>query len=116
MVSKRRSYTRSRPSYYGCGKMVAKDAKRALNIASGIKRLINIEIKNHDVQQNAVLLTNVPAIIQLTNIALGDTTNTRDGSQCKMIGIEMNFVLAINASAATSTTVRCLLVVDKQTN
>lgn len=105
----------SRPTYSGCGKMVANDAARALAMAKGIKRLINVEIKNFDNQQTAVLITDTPAIIQLSNIAIGDTTNSRDGSQCKMIGVDLNFTLFQNASAVL-TYVRIMLVIDKQTN
>lgn len=75
---KRSSY--KRPGYKSCGRMVYGDAKKALVLARGIKRLINVEVKNFDTQQNNVVITNVPVIVQLTNIPTGDTTNSRDGS------------------------------------
>ncbi len=105
----------ARPGYASCGKMVWGDAKKALTLAQGLKRLVNVEIKNHDVQQTVVNLTTTPVIIQLSNIPQGDTTITRDGAQCKVLAIEMNVQIHAVASSSIST-VRLLLVCDKQTN
>ncbi len=110
---RRKKYTR--PGYRSCSRMVIGDAKKALLIARGVKRLLNIEIKNFDVQQNAVSIPDTPIIIQLSNIPQGDTTSSRDGAQCKMVGIDMNYTVNMHASA-TITQVRILLVIDKQTN
>lgn len=104
-----------RPGYKSCGRMVYGDAKKALVIAKGIRRLMNVEIKNFDTLLSGVVCSTVPLISQLTNIPVGDTTNSRDGSQCKMIGIEMNYTLAVNATLPR-TVVRIMLVLDKQTN
>ena len=104
-----------RPGYRACGKMVYGDASRALSYAKGLRRLLNIEIKNHDVQQTTVNLGTVPIITQLTNIPQGDTTITRDGAQCKMIGVDFNYMIQGN-TASTIQNVRIMLVVDKQTN
>ena len=97
--------------------MVISDAGKALAIASSLKRLVNVEIKNFDVQQTGVSLTTVPVIIQLSNIPQGDPSSTisRDGAQCKVLAIEMGIQLLVNNSAA-STSVRLLLICDKQTN
>ncbi len=104
-----------RPGYKSCGKMVYGDAKKALSIACGVKRLLNIEIKNFDVQPGTASVTDTPVIIQLSNIPQGDTTASRDGSQCKMVGIEVRYVISRNASADQSHC-RVMLVVDRQTN
>ncbi len=109
----RRSYTKPK-SRYGARQALG-DAAKALAIARGIKKLINVEVKNFDVQQGGVSLTQTPVIVQLSNIAQGDGTNQRDGAQCKMVGIDLNFVLTQNASA-TQTFVRVMLILDKQTN
>ena len=54
----RKTYKKnSRPGYKACGRMVYSDAKKALSIARGVRRLINVEIKNFDVQQTSVALT-----------------------------------------------------------
>ncbi len=104
-----------RPGYISCGKMVWSDAKKALAMAQGVKRLINVEVKNFDVQQTSVTLTAVPVIIQLSNIPQGDTTITRDGAQCKVLALELSLQLQANSAAVTQS-VRIMLVCDKQTN
>lgn len=113
MSSKKSTY--KRPGYRSCGKMVYSDAKKALALARATRRLLNIEVKNHDVQQNLITLTSAPVIIQLSNIPQGDTTISRDGNQCKMSGLQMDYIITQHASAIT-THVRVLLVLDKQTN
>lgn len=109
----KKKYTR--PGYKSCGKMVFGDAKKALAIASSLKRLVNVEIKNFDVQQTAIGVANVPVIVQLSNIPQGDTTITRDGAQCKVLSLELSLRIVLNTSAV-ATVVRFLLVCDKQTN
>ncbi len=111
----RKSYS-SRPGYGSCAKMVYGDAQKALTLARSVKRLLNVEIKNHDVQQTAIAIINSGSIIQLSNIASGDTTNTRDGAQVKMVGYDLNFQINQNVSATAMTFVRVMLVQDKQTN
>ncbi len=104
-----------RPGYRACTRMVVGDAKKALAAAKGIKRLLNVEVKNHDLQQLSVVLSQTPVIIQLSNIDRGDTTNLRDGAQCKMIGIDLNYMLQVSATLPRSV-VRIMLILDKQTN
>ncbi len=113
--SRRKRTSYRRPGYKACGKMVYSDARKALSVAAGIKRLLNIEIKNFDSQQTAVNITTVPVIVQLSNIPQGDTTITRDGAQCKMIGVDFNYMLIRNGSSVIQR-VRVMLVIDKQTN
>ncbi len=113
---RRKNYKRSaRPGYRRCAKMVYSDAAKALTIARGVRRLLNVEVKFHDNQQTAVALTNVPIIRELTNIAQGDTGSTRDGNQCKVIGIELAYIIIANTSTPF-TSVRIMIVLDKQTN
>lgn len=103
------------PSYISCGKLVVSDAQKALKIAQQVKSLLNVEVKNHDVQQSLVNITSTPVIVQLTNIANGDTTNTRDGSQVKLTALEFTMQILLNSSA-TRSSFRCLIICDKQTN
>ncbi len=113
---KRKYVPRNKPAgYYSCSKFAIEKGAKALAMVTALKRLTNIEIKNFDVQQNGVAVTQTPVIVQLSNIPIGDTTNSRDGSQCKMIGIDLNFLLTQNASA-TQTFCRVMLILDKQTN
>ncbi len=114
----KKSYKRkykARPGYISCGKMVMSDAARALQMAKYLKGIVNVEFKNHDVQQIGVPLSNAVTITQLTNIAQGDTTLTRDGSSCKVMSIMLNYTLQVNSSAA-GIVIRIMLVHDKQTN
>ncbi len=116
MPYKKKPYVKyKRPGYKACGKMVYADAAKALAIARGVKRLINVEIKNFDVQQTNTAITDTPVIIQLTNIPQGDTTITRDGAQCKVLALELSIFLTRHTSSE-NTTVRLMLVCDKQTN
>ncbi len=105
-----------RPGYYSCGKMVAGDAKQALALAKNVKSLLNVEFKNHDISITPVGIPDgVGVIHQLTNIPQGDTGESRDGSNIKITSIYIKLLLNINVSAIT-TSVRVLLVQDKQTN
>ncbi len=109
----RRKYRKRRPPnrrqiYGAAGKQLFKDVR-------SLKRLINVEFKFHDVQLTSQTVDEVPLITQLSNIAIGDTTNTRDGSQVKCLSLQIAF--SINSSAsATASLVRVLLIKDKQTN
>ncbi len=106
--------TYKRPGYRACGKMVYGDAKKALIMARGVKRLLNVEIKFFDTQLVSAMNNSI-TITQLTNIPQGDTGITRDGSQCKMLGLAFDYFIAVHASAV-STICRVMVVVDKQTN
>lgn len=113
MVVPRKKY--KRPGYRRCAKMVVGDAAKALALARRVKGMLNVEVKNFDTKQTATELTNTMVITQLTNIPRGDTTNERDGSQCKMVGVNLHYLLVVSATAPR-TSVRILLVLDKQTN
>ncbi len=101
-----------RPGYKACGRMVVGDAKKALVIARGLKRLINIEVKNFDTQQTSVAIGTGVVILQLSNIPQGDGTSTRDGAQCKVIGIQLCYKVEMDVSAVQSQ-FRLQLVLDK---
>jgi len=65
---------------------------KALTIARGIKKMINVEYKFHDVQLTSVALPQTPLITQLTNIAQGDTDQTRDGAQVKLTRLSIKLL------------------------
>ncbi len=112
---KKRSYKSARPGYVSCGKMVFSDAQKALAMAKYVKGLVNVEFKNHDVQGTSVAIGTVPVITQLTNIAQGDTTNTRDGASIKVTSFLFKYKILMSASAF-NTQVRVMLILDRQTN
>ncbi len=100
---------RGRMQIYGAaGHQLYKDVR-------SLKRLINVEFKFHDVQLTSVAISITPGIVQLSNIAQGDTDVTRDGSQLKVLSIQLAYQIIAHASS-TRTFVRVLLVKDKQTN
>ncbi len=105
----------SRPGYVRCGKMVISDASKALAMAKYLKSIVNVERKNHDSSGTAVARDTTADIISLTSIAQGDTTVQRDGSQCKLVSLALKYFIEINPSA-TTTQVRVMIVLDKQTN
>ncbi len=113
---KKKSYKYKRPGYRACGSMLYGDAKKALTIASNLKRLVNVEVKNFDVQQTNVAVAVTPVIVQLSNIPQGDTTISRDGAQCKVLSIELNIVVFRELTTSVISQMRLLLVCDKQTN
>lgn len=115
VVGKFRKKKRKHPGYRRCGQMVYSDATKALLMAKNIKNLLNVEFKNHDVQATALALNTTGTITQLTNIAIGDTTNTRDGSSLKIVSLLFSYILRINSSA-TDSQFRIMLVQDRQTN
>lgn len=115
-MPKRIAYkAKSKTSYSACGKMVWGDAKKALKIAQSVKALLNVEVKNFDIQQTVANMSTTPFILQLSNIPQGDTTSTRDGNQLKTMGLELGYSLIVNATLPR-TIVRIIVVCDKQTN
>ncbi len=96
--------------------MVISDASKALALARGVKRLLNVEFKNHDLLQGAVGIPDgVGTIFQLTNIPQGDTGTSRDGANVKITSIYIKGIMILSSSA-NSTVYRIMLVEDKQTN
>ncbi len=110
---KKRGY--KRPGYKSCGRMVYNDAAKALSLARQVKQMINVEYKFFDSQFTGGAENTTPKITKLTNILQGDGGSSRDGNQVKVVGIYLNYLCTIHASA-TTTQVRVLLVLDKQTN
>lgn len=104
---KRRRFKKKR-SYLGT-------ASKALSIALGLKKLLNVEYKQFNSQSTAAVITDVPNISELTNIPQGDTGETRDGDSIKWTRINCRYFGQFNPSA-TSTLVRAMLVCDHQTN
>ncbi len=91
-------------------------AQKALALAKRNRRKIaKVEIKNFDTKLNVADMDVLPTIVQLTNIAQGNTTITRDGAQCTVIGIDFRYFVRINTIAVASI-VRVMLVLDRQTN
>lgn len=110
---KKKAY--SRPGYYSCGKMVVNDASKALSLAKHAMALINVEFKRRIQQATSLAVANTPVLTLLTNLAQGDTAITRDGAHAKFVSIRWNYFISSHASALF-TCIRCMVVMDKQTN
>ncbi len=81
-----------------------------------IKRNLNVEKKEWNTTLTAATIVNGSgAIQQLTNIPQGDTTSSRDGSQCRVLSVQGKGIISQDPDAV-QTVVRLMLVLDKQTN
>ncbi len=80
-----------------------------------LKKMVNVEYKNFDIQLTNGTATPAGAIQQATNIGQGDTTITRDGSNVKLVSLYFKGNVRINPNAVNSS-VRIMLIWDKQTN
>lgn len=100
-----------KPTYYSCGSMVAKDAAKALTMARGLKKLINVEYKSIN---NAVNTTpdSTGTVSTVTNLAQGDDTFNRDGNKIRLFSVKMAGQATIHASAR-ATNLRLMLVQDR---
>ena len=88
-------------------------ASKALAVGYGVKRLLNVEYKAHDVTASGTSIVSTPSIIQITNIDQGDTSLTRDGAQIKLTNINVKYTLEVGS---VDCLVRVMLVRDTQTN
>ncbi len=114
----KKKYTRKshRPGYVACGRMVASDAQKALAMAKYLKGIVNVEFKHLDnAQTNLTMPATVGTIVQLTNVVLGDTSITRDGSNIKIVSIYLEYDITQHVTA-TATACRVMFVHDRQTN
>ncbi len=112
---KRSVYKKSRASrYIGYTSSALSIASKALAVSYGIKKLLNVEYKFHDIVSSVAPGT-APAIIQLTNIPQGDTDVTRDGAQVKLTSILVRYLYRQHPSSLIDF-LRIMIVHDKQTN
>jgi hypothetical protein len=88
--------------------------RRGLKKAVRLAGYLNVEFKTFDVFDTDNV-TDGLTIVQLSNIAQGDTGSTRDGDSCKVVKLLLSFTAKINASA-TNSFVRVMLIRDDQTN
>lgn len=119
MVYRKRKYNKykKKPSngYYKHGMNALDLASKALVVAYGVKKLLNVEFKFFDVTQTETAMSQTPQIVQLTNIPQGDTDVTRDGAQVKLTRLDIKYLIRMNTAASTAIQ-RIMLIHDKQTN
>ncbi len=104
----------SRPGYTACGSMVARDAKKALQLALAVKKLVNIEYKSQNVDF-ATPSDNSGDVQNITALAQGNQFNQRNGRKIKLFSFRLKGSVIQNTSAV-NTTYRMLLVRDNLGN
>ncbi len=104
-----------RPGYKACGSMVMSDAQWALKKVATLKSLLNVEYKHHNIQGIATSITDAGILTNCSLLSQGDNSTTRDGGSVKFTSLRFAYNIKMNASA-TNTTVRIMIVHDKQTN
>lgn len=91
-------------------------ARQGYYLAKRLKRLINVEVKFHDVDQTAGVTTASTGIVHdLTVIAQGDTQLTRNGSSLKPLHFSLKGTINQNSTQPTAS-VRCILFRGKLEN
>ncbi len=80
-----------------------------------LKGMINVEYKNKYTQLTASVTGDTPAFFSLVNMIKGDDDNLRQGNQIRVKLVYLNALIKINASA-TNTTLRYMIILDKQCN
>lgn len=85
-------------------------ANKALKVAYGVKKLVNVEWKFHDDTDTHSFVTY--GLVCLNEIARGDTCETRDGCQMRMKSIKLLLNIEGEAQQTKSTLVAIDLVLD----
>lgn len=88
-------------------------AKQAWKAAKYVKSLVNVEYKYFDVLNTSLSPSTTGAIYPLTQIADGDTYNTRDGNSIKAVSIFQRMSYQLNSSS-DATFLRYILFMDNE--
>lgn len=104
---RKKSYRKRRPRSSWGGYL--NTASKALAVAYGVKKLINVERKFHITAATHAPNSSTWNLSLLSGVAQGDTAQTRDGNKFKAIGLSIKGQIFID-SAASATAVRCMLV------
>ncbi len=91
--------------------MVMGDAAKALKLATGLRRLINVEYKTINITIGDTTPTTTGVIQNLTAIAQGDDSGSRDGRKIRLASIKIQGSIKQHETA-TQTTTRMVLVID----
>lgn len=103
-------------AYATTGQKVATTAFTALKLASTVARMVNVEIKHHDIPLTLVNVDNAGVIINLSSVPQGDTSSSRDGASIKPLHLTIRGVLSQNASLTVGSTFRIIIFRGKQEN
>lgn len=115
--AKKSRYNKKRP--YGRSTHVKKYSRFGRQLVKDVailKGLLNTEFKYSEGRySNTIDSTTVTQAQGLAGLTKGDGASNRDGNQVRIKSIQLKIAGEINASA-TSTRLRCILVIDKQAN
>ncbi len=107
----KRRRRRGRRSWYNRKYSVKQIAYKAWKAAKYLKGLVNVEFKHHDVDTAFASVTTTWLTDGLTEIAQGDTDETRDGDTVRLKSLAMN-VRFSNVDADATQLLRFIIVVD----
>lgn len=94
----------------------AKTAFRALRLAKGIRKLINVEYKNKDTSLHATTVTSTPTVTWPCLVAQGTSDSTRNGDQFRAKGLFIKTNIEFNTSGTANQYVRIIVFLDKASN
>lgn len=87
-------------------------ASRALAMAFGLKKQLNVEYKHFDVTTSSAI-SSTPSVVDLTAIIEGADNDERNGRSIKLSSLYMRGLYTMSASA-TRSSVRTVLVLDRR--
>lgn len=87
--------------------------RKALRVAYGLKRILNVEYKATDYNANVTPISGTPYARYLTNIAQGDNFNQRNGNSILAKSVLVKLKAECNVLSETQS-IRVLLVKDTQ--
>lgn len=90
-------------------------AQKALTIALGVKKLLNVELKHIDIATTEITPSDSGGVHSLVNCAEGVTSSTRNGLSIRAKSLNMHFAYVQNASAS-ETIIKIYIVLDKSPN
>lgn len=112
-------YKKSKPNrFHTYGRSIVRTGplqrvERKVNFLQG---LINVEFKNHDVEQTSTDMDVNGTIIDLNYVNQGDGTESRDGSQFRMKSLEVRYLLSLNDNLTSPVSCRVIFFLDTDPN
>ncbi len=100
---------------YNVASQTALNALKALALARNLRGMLNVERKLKETDKTGTSISTSPSGADIITLVQGTSNNTREGDQIKVVSIYFRYVISMHASA-TDTSVRILLVQDKQCN
>lgn len=106
---RRRKMSRGKRRARRTGAQAGALAYNAYSLAKKVARMVNSEIKFHDVQATNTAYDSTGTIVNLSTIAQGDGDNARDGSSIKLAHLTMRMSWSSNTTDTTPQRVRMIL-------